>query len=205
MPRGIPKDKSPGIAAGSAVQPANAPAREQIVNMIAPGSEEDFAASLPESTAAPLDLGTGTVEAPQKRKRRSKEEMAAARGGAPATPPPQDDLMSDPRYRKIMGKMSGLGGKKIVAIGFKASGKPLNDEEEEDVDDCFYALSRKGGLAAGDSWAVLIIYTLVIIVQLALERTDIPAKLKELFERVEPVKPPQPKVEAEAPAGVEGE
>lgn len=157
--------------------PASEPVREQIKGMIAPGNDDDFAKSLPESTQA----SASDVEAPR-RKRRSKEEMAAARGGSQPTQPEVDPLMSDPRYAKIMSRMSGVGGKKIIGFGFKASGKPLSSDEETEIDDQFYIMAKKGGWNPAQSWVAIIIYFFFAVLgPMIAERTELGDKLKELF------------------------
>lgn len=150
--------------------------RSQIKDMIAPGDAKQFAESLPDSTAS-----TGEVET-KKRTRRTKAEMDAERGGSKPTEPVIDPLMADARYAKIMGRMSGAGGKKIIGFAFKASGKPLNGEEEQELDDQFYVMAKRGGWNPGQSWfAILLYFFLAVLGPMVAERTEIGEKIAELF------------------------
>lgn len=170
--------------------------RPQIKNMVSPGNDEDFEKSLPNSTAAPVGEGAE----PQKRKRRTKEEMAASRGEvvSPGKAPAVDPLMQDERYAKIMGEMSGGGGKEIVSLGFRASGKPLNTAEQKRIDDMFYVMAMKGGWNPAQSWfAIMLYFFLAVLGPMIIERTDVIEKLKALFEQ--PMKMPDKKAEEKAP------
>lgn len=158
--------------------------RPQIKEMMAPGKDEDFEKTLPQSTAAVA----GEVIEPLKRKRRTQAEMAAARGQTPADQSEVDPLMADPRFRRIVGEMSGMGGKELVAVGFNMSGAPLNDDEEKRVDDVFYVMARKGGFNPANSWFALVLYFVAVIGQLIISRTDLGEKVKELLKKPEPKK-----------------
>lgn len=149
--------------------------RPQIKNMVSPGTDEDFEKNLPTSTAQSENPETD----PPRRKRRTKEEMAAARGEAGDKP--IDPNMSDPRYAKIVAGMSSLGGKEAVAIACKATGKPLDAEEAQKVDDTFYVLAKKTQFNPADSWIGLLIYCVILALQITLARTDIIERVKLLF------------------------
>ena len=176
--------------------------RPQVREMLSPGSDEEFEKSLPDSTLGGEPSPDGALN-PPRRKRRTKEEMAAARaaeGKAPASAPALDPLMSDPRYARIMAKMSGMGGEKIISLGFQAAGSPLKTEEKTDVDDCFYVISKRAGFNPGESWFALIIYMLAVILQLVIARTDLAAKITELLKPMEQPKKAVEKVEGKTEA-----
>jgi hypothetical protein len=151
---------------------SNTAVRPQIKNMVSPGTDEDFEKNLPLSTAQ-----TETAAEPEKKTRKPYTKRAKAE---PETE--TDPLMSDPRYAAIVGEMSSMGGKEIVALACRASGKPMDAKEEKKVDDTFYVIARKGEFNPANSWISLLIYALVVALQLALARTDIVEKIKALFE-----------------------
>lgn len=167
--------------------------REPIKEMLAGGSDKDFKESLPDVTSSE-DAGSPEEMRPRK-KRRSKEEIARERGDTP-------EVKVDKRLERAKGKAAGLGAAKLVESGFAASGKPLNEEENEDVGDQFYLIATKAGVDPSGSWLFLIIYTIALLARLVLVRTELGAEvkdwLKEMFE-------PKPKDEAPPAPTVEGE
>lgn len=135
--------------------------RGPIKDMLAGGSDEDFKASLPEQTSTD---GEGSLEPPTPRKkRRTKAEMAASRGGE-AQP-------VDKRLERAQSKMTGLGAAGLVTAGFTMSGKPLDEEEKEDVGDQFYLISKKMG-GNSESWIFIILYTIALLAKLVIIRTE---------------------------------
>lgn len=177
--------------------------RPQIKAMISPSSNEEFEKSLPVSTAEPA--GETPVGEPIKRKRRSKEEMAALRGatGGQVQAPEVDPLMSDPEYKRIMDKMTGAGGKKVVSAAFSMSGKPLRHEEEKEFDEQFYVISKKLGYSPANSWfAILFYFFFAVVLPAIVERTDLAKQFKALFEKANQMPSPKkdaPKETVEAP------
>lgn len=168
------KDRKPAEG-GAVTEPVNS-VREPIKAMLAGGSEAEFKDSLPEQTSTE-DQG-GSPESVAPRKRRSKAEIAAAKGeGAPAP--------VDKRLERAKMKCAGLGASGMVSAGFTMSGKPLNDEESEDVGDQFYLISSKVG-ASADSWLFIVIYTIALLAKLVMIRTelgeDVQKWLKELLQ-----------------------
>ena len=173
MPKGYPKNRQP--AEGGAVMVA-----EPIKDMLAPGSEKNFFDSLPEQTSS--EDQSLPDEPKIRKKRRTKEEMARSRGDAAEAP-------VDKRLERAKAKAAGLGGAKLVAGGFAAAQKPLNDEEAEDVDDQFYLISHKAGIDPSGSWLFLIVYTIALLGRLILVRTELGEEVakfvKQLFEKKE--------------------
>lgn len=122
--------------------------REPIKQMTGFSTEGAMAASLPEDTMT--NQGDTTEPPPARRKRRSKAEMEAFRAGQPSKPPSFDPNMDDPRYRRAVEKMragSGTavikGGFKGVALGLAQPEIALEPEEELDVEDFFYVMSKR--------------------------------------------------------------
>lgn len=146
--------------------------REPIREMLAGGSEEDFKSSLPSQTSTG-DAGVADFPANAPRKRRTKAEIAAEKG--PATP-------VDKRLERAKAKCSGLGAAALVEQGAKLAGEPLNDQETEDVGDQFYLISVKAGIDPMGSWPFVIIYTIVLLIRLALARTELGEQIKKVFE-----------------------
>lgn len=162
-----------GAAVGGGTEPANA-VREPIRAMLAGGSEADFKDSLPEQTSTE-DTGGSPEEQAPRRKRRTKAEIAAAKGeGAPAP--------VDKRLERAKAKASGLGGAALVKSGFQIASKPLNSEEEEDVDDQFYLIANKAGIDPSGSWLFVILYTVALMARLILSRTDLGEQIKAFLE-----------------------
>jgi hypothetical protein len=163
-PSGVYQRNKP--AEGGAVTEVRGPIRD----MLAPGSDSDFKESLPDQTSTE-DAG---LPEPKKRTRRSKAEIAAARGDTPQTP-------VDKRLERAKAKASGLGGAKLVQSGFAIAGKPLDEEEKEDVDDQFYLIAAKAGIDPSGSWLFVALYTIALLARLIMSRTDLGEKLRELF------------------------
>lgn len=118
------------------------PVREQVKTMSGFNSEEEMLSSLPESTITALP----TDEAPRRR-RRTKAEMEALRAGEGSAP---DPLLSDRRYQRAVGKGTFYGAPRIVKSGFSLAATiakqdkiRLDDAETEDVEDFFYAVSKR--------------------------------------------------------------
>lgn len=147
--------------------------REPIKEMLAGGSEEDFKDSLPEQTSSE-DQQLSPEQSKPRKKRRTKEEMARERGDAGAAP-------VDKRLERARSKAAGLGGSKLVQSGFSLAGKPLNDEETEDLDDQFYLIANKAGIDPSGSWTFVILYTIALIARLVMSRTDLGEQLRALF------------------------
>lgn len=165
------KNKQPaegGAVGGGEVDQVRGP----IKDMLAGGSDEDFKNSLPETTSDSGDLWDTPLE-PKPRKPRKPRA-------------PKEDVSTpiDKRLERAQGKMVGLGAAGLVSAGFTMSGKPLNDEEHEDVDDQFYLISKKVG-GNSDSWILIIGYTLALLAKLIILRTefgeDFQKWLKEMF------------------------
>lgn len=153
-----------------------APIRSQIKGMSGFGSEEEMAESLPETTiAAP---GASAPGEKPKRKRRTQAEMAAVRGQTPGVVTEEDVLMQDPRYAKAVGNMRSAGvgktikgGFNMAAIQMKDDGWKLEPDEEEDVDDFSYVLSKKYNLLDPTrTWYTMAIYFCALMGTLIFKR-----------------------------------
>lgn len=167
MPR---KKEQP--APGGAIQSDTPEIRGPVKDMLAAGSDDNFLSSLPENTST-----EGATNEPKTRKpRRSKEEMARAKGK-------NADAPVDARLERAKAKAAGLGGGSLVKSGFEMSGKPLNSEESEDVDDQFYLIASKAGIDPSGSWFFLILYTVALLARLVLSRTDLGEQVRMFLER----------------------
>jgi hypothetical protein len=173
MPTGVYKRKDRPTE-GAAVGGGQTEVREPIKAMLAGGSEEDFKDSLPEQTSSE-DAGGSPEEQAPRRKRRSKAEIAAAKGEGAQAP-------VDKRLERAKVKASGLGGAALVESGFKITGKPLDTQEKEDVDDQFYLIASKAGIDPSGSWLFVILYTVALLARLILSRTDLGEQLKNFLE-----------------------
>lgn len=155
------------------VAPASEPANDQIRDLLAPGGEDEFAASLPESTVT-------TVGEEQPRKKYARK---------PKVEEFDNPLMADPEYRQAIQEMQGLGGAEFVRTAFFATGKPLDDKEAQSVKNLFVVVGKRSKLDPGESWFVLGLYAFFLLCRLVVMRTDVGAQLSKLFD------PPQPQAE----------
>jgi hypothetical protein len=132
--------------------PAPDAVRTQVKTMTGFGSEAEMAASLPENTITggegPELTPTGRI----KRKLGPRASTIAARGVQ------EDPLLQDRRYVRAVGKATFFGAPKAVKGAFSVAATiaeqpaiALDEEETEDVDDFFYALSKRRTL--GDPFA----------------------------------------------------
>ena len=163
-------------AKADATQPAQPVEVRPQIKAMAGSSLEDMAKTAPDSTL------TALPEEP-KRTRRPRNPVDPVLEA--------DPNMADPRYKQAVANMSSLGGKQLIKTGFAATGKPLNPEEENDVDDCMYVISKKGGLNPANNWWLLGLYVFFLLVRLIAVRTELGTQLAGLFD-----KKPTPKPEA---------
>ncbi len=174
MPR-LKKDAPP---AGGSVQVANEPVREQIKKMSGSQSEEEMAAALPTDTMQSALPGmedltpTGRLRRPRgPRKPKPIEEMEV------------DPLMQDPRYKKAVERMRSAGLSKTVKGGFQGAAVmtkdddwKLDSEEEGEVDDFSYVVSKKWPIMDPTyHWISMILYFVSLIGTLIFKRA---AKMK---------------------------
>lgn len=165
--------------------------RSQIRDMMAPGSDEEFRASLPENT---------NVEPLEPRKRKPRADAGQPRGpkrGKPADVPAEP---IDPILERAKRKFATLGGGTTVKKVFEMLDKPLDTKEAEDVDDYFYLVAKKGNLDPSQSWVIMILCGLILVLTLLGTRTGIGESLKEIFAPKKKAKPePQTDKPAELP------
>jgi hypothetical protein len=143
--------------------------RGPIKDMLAAGSEEEFKESLPSQTSSEDQTSPFTAE-PKVRKKRGPNKKKD-----------QGDTPVDARLERANAKMSGLGLAQLTEGGFALSGKPLNEQETEDVQDQFYAISKKANVDPSGSWVFVIVYTIILLLRLALSRTELGEQVKSLF------------------------
>jgi hypothetical protein len=140
-------------------------------------SDADFKDSLPTQTSAPDEFRLEPPPDKPKRKYSKKDKGSGA------------EVTDDPRLERAKAKCSGLGGAALIESGFMAAQKPLDDKEQEDLEDQFYLISIKAGLDPMGSWVFLIVYTVVLLSRLVLVRTELGEEvrewMREAFERKE--------------------
>lgn len=148
--------------------------RPQVSDMLAPGSEEDFMESLPDSTANPEDVTpTG------RKKRRDAGQPKGPR--KPKATPIQGEIVVDEKLERAKKKYASLGGGTAIKSLFVMLDKPLDRGEEEDIDDYFYLLSKKAQLDPSESWIVMFFCALILLGRLLGTRTAIGSEIKKLF------------------------
>lgn len=155
--------------------PTPAP-RTQVRDMLAPGSDEDFRLSLSENT----NEAPPTGEPVRRRARRSDAGVPKGpRTRKAATEVPAEPI--DPVLERAKRKFATLGGGTTVKRVFEMLDKPLDTKEAEDVDDYFYLVAKKGNLDPSQSWFVMIVCGLILVLTLLGSRTGIGDMLKEAF------------------------
>lgn len=123
--------------------------RPEIARMSGHTSLDDLAAAIPgdTTTGAPAD---------DKPKRGRKPKAEA---------PEVNPLMADKRYSEAVANMSSFGGAKTVKTAFHMTGKPLEDDEEKEVNDLFYVISKKYTLDPANSGIFLSIYSVLMLLR----------------------------------------
>lgn len=125
---------------GGAIQDAAPKINPQVQQMTGHASEDEMVSSLPS------DTNTEDNASPDKQARRRRKVKTPP----PVAPTPEQQLANDPRYQRAIAKATFLGAPKGVKGAFslaaKIADKPtiaLDHNEQEDVDDYFYALSKR--------------------------------------------------------------
>lgn len=152
MPRG---KKLPPPAGGAIVD--DTPVNPQVLRMTGHQSESEMVDSLPTDTRATSE----DDEIKPKRTYRKRKVQE----------PEIDPFMSDKQYRRAVGKATFLGAPKGVKGGFKIASKIAHDpdialdvEEEEDVDDFFYAFAMRRSLGDPfERWWTALLYFMVMM------------------------------------------
>jgi len=177
MPKGKPKSANPELYKNSPAPaaPAVPVARAQVVDMLAPGTEEEFR----ESLATP----PAEVDEKPKRGRKPKQEVAAE----------TDPLMSDPVYKAAIEDMQGMGVPDLVDFACTAAGKPMDALEERKVKGLSYVIAKRSNVDVGKSWIALLFCSIALVAKLFMARTDIGKQIGEFFHSLkEKPKPPEP-------------
>jgi len=163
------KRQQPAEGAAITESPDITEVRSQIQQMSGYATAEALADAMPDSTVS------GDPDKPR-RKRRTKEEMAASRGQTSSNATP-NDLLSDLRYQKAIERARGMGIPGAVKGGFKVAAVALKDEtinitpdEETNLDDSFYILSRRLNFDPANSIYFVVLYPIIIIMQMILVR-----------------------------------
>jgi hypothetical protein len=145
--------------------------RAPIMDMLAPGDEKTFEESLPASTATSSEDSETGSKPKRKYTKRAKTESKSS------------DTPVDARLERAQQKCAGLGMASVVEAGFTMAGKPLEDQETEDVSDQFYLISNKIG-GSGDSWLFIAIYTIALLARLVMKRTELGEEVSEWLKKM---------------------
>lgn len=138
----------------------------QIVNMLSPEAEPEFLESL-----TPAD--TVSDDKPARKPRADK--------GKPRTVRKPVELENDPLLARARRKFGALGGSAAFKKFFSMIEKPLDSQEEEDVDDYFYLLSKKAAIDPSESWIAMILCAAILVFRLVGTRTKVAGELAKAF------------------------
>lgn len=161
------------ISSVTAVQSPSEPkqeVREQIIKMAGAGSDEDWANSLPDSTLSSPEI---TVPAEERTKRKYTKRVK----------PVEIPKEVDPRIKRFNERANSLGGAGLVKGAFKASGNALNQEEEDEMNDFFYAFSQKANFDITQSWFLMGLYLVFMLIRFYIVRTDIIEQVQQQMKR----------------------
>lgn len=152
-------------AGGAVTEPvSNSAVNPMVHKMTGHETEEEMANSLPTNTVT-TEAGD---DKPARKPRRSKAEMEAGRAKVLS---PDAALMEDKRYARAVGKATFFGAPKAVKGGFHLAANmannpeiELNSGENEDIEDFFYALSkRRAVFDPYATWWTSLLYFLAMI------------------------------------------
>lgn len=140
----MPRKKRDPLPPGAAVQSDNpAPIRPQITQMSGYKDIDEVIAEAPESTQEE----TPAVGPNGRRLKKDGTERAAKRRRSVTVD--ETDPMSDPRYRQAVAGMNFYGAPRVIKRGFSTvaalthdDSLDLNDQENQAIDDYFYAVSK---------------------------------------------------------------
>jgi len=145
--------------------------REQIKGMAGYSDDSSFENALPETT---IESATETEElTPTGRKKRKL---------GPRKPKLiNSEEITDPIIKRFNERANSLGGSELVTTAFKFTGKPLETEEKDELNDFFYVLSKKGGFDVQSSWFLMGLYCVFMLVRFFIIRTDLGKQLEGIF------------------------
>ena len=141
--------------------------RPEIVSLLSPETDQEFEQSLNEPAEE---------EQAVPRTRKKRRDSGAPRKAKTITVGEVDE-----RLERAKKKFSSLGGGQAIKKLFSILDKPLDNEEEEDVDDYFYLLSHKGALDPTQSWIVMILCAVILFGRLVGSRTESFVELREIL------------------------
>lgn len=160
------------VISNTIVPPPNEDAvRSQIKGMSGFSSDESFEDALPDSTIE--DAGAAEELTPTGRKKRKlgprKPKLVSS------------EEITDPIIKRFNERANSLGGSELVTTAFKFTGKPLEVEEKDELNDFFYVLSKKGGFDVQSSWFLMGLYCVFMLVRFFIIRTDLGKQLEGIF------------------------
>lgn len=158
------------------IETENKPAvevRPAITNMSGFANADELEKVIPENTLA------GNPE----KKKRTYSRRPKAEDSEPEVNP----LMADKKYRDSLERLNGFGGPTALKAVFKATQKPLDSEEEADVNAYFYVMSKRfAPLDPSQSIIGMVIMALLLIARLVYVRMEMAqsmwAQFTKLFE-----------------------
>lgn len=149
--------------------------RDEIKNMSGFNSDEELEAYLPESTVStttefpPADNDLTPTG-------RKKRKLGPRKKKLDDTGEP-----TDKRIERFKERATGLGGKSVVTVGFEMSGQPLKHEEDEELGDFFYALSKKANIDPTENWILLGLYFVFMLSRFIVARTNLGDEIKKFL------------------------
>lgn len=152
----LPKTIGDPAPAAIATVPTDS-VRPEVLNMSGFTSAQELVDSLPDNS----NISIGEDEKPRTRKPRGPNKKKLIE-----TPMVQSDV----RLQQALERMSAFGGSRTVKSAFSITGKPLDTDEQLDVDDYFYVLSKTKNLDPTGSPIMLTIFAVVLMIRLVAVR-----------------------------------
>jgi hypothetical protein len=150
--------------------PSEDSVRPQIKGMSGFSSDESFEDALPDSTIEDAGAEELTPTGRKKRKLGPRKSKLIS-----------SDEIVDPIVKRFNERANSLGGSELVTTAFKFTGKPLETEEKDELNDFFYVLSKKGGFDVQSSWFLMGLYCVFMLVRFFIIRTDLGKQLEGIF------------------------
>lgn len=149
--------------------------RDEIKSMSGFNSDEELEAFLPESTVST------TTEFPQPDYDPTLTPTGRKKRKFGPRKPKGDAEPTDKRLERFKERATGLGGKSVVTVGFEMSGQPLKDDEDEELGDFFYALSKKANIDPTENWILLGLYFVFMLSRFIVSRTNFGDEIKKFL------------------------
>lgn len=156
--------------------------KAEIVNMLSPEDDKSFLGSLPDTTVDASDFELTAPESdrpinPATGKPRRANYGVKRGPRKPSTSPETDD----PQLERAKRKFASMGAGRATKKFFDLIEKPLDADETEDVDDYFYLLSKKANIDPSQSWLMMLVCFVVLVMALASARLSWTDDVKKFF------------------------